>query len=108
MFDVTEKAGEMIKGLLEGKDPQSVRIIMTEGGCSGRSLGMALDAQQAEDEVFTEQGITFIIDKGLFDEVKPISIDFVQSAMGAGFMVKSALTAGGGGGCGSSGGSCCC
>ncbi len=33
MFDVTEKAGEVIRKLLEGKgEPQSVRIMMTEGG----------------------------------------------------------------------------
>jgi hypothetical protein len=33
MFEVTEKAGEVIRKLLEGKgDPQSVRIMMTEGG----------------------------------------------------------------------------
>ena len=32
MFEVTEKAGEVIKRLIEGKDPQSVRIMMTEGG----------------------------------------------------------------------------
>jgi hypothetical protein len=33
MFEVTEKAGEVIRKLLEGKgEPQSVRIMMTEGG----------------------------------------------------------------------------
>jgi len=33
MFEVTEKAGEMIRKILEGKeDPQAVRIMMTEGG----------------------------------------------------------------------------
>lgn len=32
MFEVTEKAGEAIKKLIEGKDPQTVRIMMTEGG----------------------------------------------------------------------------
>lgn len=33
MLDVTEKAGEVIRKLLEGKgEPRSVRIMMTEGG----------------------------------------------------------------------------
>ena len=54
---------------------------------------MALDGPQENDEVFTQQGVKFVIDKGLFEEAKPINIDFIESAMGAGFMLKSALTA---------------
>ena len=60
---------------------------------------MALDEPQASDEVFNEKGIKFIIEKELFDRAKPISVDFVQSAMGAGFMIKSELSKGEG--CGS-------
>jgi len=33
MFDVSEKAGEVIKGFLAGKEgPQAIRIMMNEGG----------------------------------------------------------------------------
>lgn len=52
---------------------------------------MALDGPQENDEVFTQQGVKFVIDKGLLEEAKPINIDFIESAMGAGFMLKSAL-----------------
>jgi hypothetical protein len=31
MLEVTEKANEMIKGFLQGKDLQSIRIVMTSG-----------------------------------------------------------------------------
>ncbi len=65
---------------------------------------MALDESKENDEVFNEKGITFVIEKKLFEEAKPISIDFVQSPMGAGFAIKSELSKGGG--CGSSCGSC--
>lgn len=65
---------------------------------------MALDGPLDSDEVFTEHGVRFIVDKGLFEEVKPISVDFVQSAMGEGFMLRSALSAKNDGGCG--GGTC--
>ncbi len=67
---------------------------------------MALDGPLASDETFTEQGVTFVIDKKLFEDARPISIDFVESAMGAGFLLKSALTAGGGDCCASSAGGC--
>ena len=66
---------------------------------------MALDEPQANDETFNEKGITFLVNKELFNDVKPISIDFVESAMGAGFSVKSALSERNAG-CGT--GSCSC
>jgi hypothetical protein len=69
---------------------------------------MALDEPLDDDQIFNEKGVTFIMNKGLFEEVKPVSIDFVKSAMGAGFMIQSELSNKAGGGCGSSGGSCSC
>jgi len=61
---------------------------------------MALDEPQATDEMFDEKGIRFVIEKELFDRAKPISVDFVQGATGAGFMIKSELSKSDG--CGSS------
>jgi Fe-S cluster assembly iron-binding protein IscA len=66
---------------------------------------MALDEPRENDETFNEQGITFLVDKVLFEDAKPISVDFVESAMGAGFSVTSALSTKSEG-CGS--GSCSC
>lgn len=68
---------------------------------------MALDGPQDNDETFNEHGVTFVIEKQLFQDAKPISIDFVESAMGAGFLLKSGLSKGddccasSAGGCGS-------
>jgi iron-sulfur cluster assembly protein len=61
---------------------------------------MALDEPNENDEVFNERGISFIIEKELFKEVQPINVDFVESTMGAGFMIKSELSKNAG--CGSS------
>ncbi len=69
-------------------------------------MGMALDEPHDDDQIFNEKGVTFIMNKGLFNEVKPVSIDFVKSAMGAGFMIKSELVNKAGSGCGS--GTCSC
>jgi Fe-S cluster assembly iron-binding protein IscA len=65
---------------------------------------MALDESQGNDEVFTDRGITFLVDKKLLEEVQPINLDFVESDRGAGFKLTSSLAAGDG--CGSSCGSC--
>jgi len=52
---------------------------------------MALDESRESDEIFKESGIQFIMDKKLLEEVKPVRVDYVTSAMGAGFSVKGNL-----------------
>jgi hypothetical protein len=56
---------------------------------------MALDEPQENDVTFTDQGISFAIEKGLFDEAKPIHVDVVESPGGAGFQLTSSLPTGG-------------
>lgn len=63
---------------------------------------MALDEPLDEDMTLTDKDIKFIIDKKLFEEVKPITVDFVESATGSGFKLTSNLAAGAG-----CEGSCC-
>jgi len=85
MFEVSEEASQKIKQFLEGrKGLQSIRILMTEGGWRGPYLVMALDEQRENDEIFTERGLTFLIDKALFKRVKPIRIGYTHSTLGAG------------------------
>ena len=104
MLEVSEKAAEMITDFLNGQEPpHSIRITMN-AGCGGPSLGMALDEPLAEDEVIEEKGLTFLIDKTLLDEAKPINIDFITTPHGSGFKLSSPLTENAGGGCG---GDCC-
>ena len=92
MFRVTDRAIEKIKTFVEeSKGPQSVRILMTEGGWKGPYLVMALDGQKEDDQVFTEGGVTFIIKKSLFDQVKPVVVDYIESALGLGYVIKSEL-----------------
>ncbi len=57
---------------------------------------MALDEPQENDLTFADQGITFAVDKDLFDKAKPIRVDFVESLNGSGFQLTSNLPSGGG------------
>jgi len=61
---------------------------------------MSLDEAKEEDRVFEEDGITFVIDEQLFEQVKPVNIDFIDSVRGSGFSITSGLS------CNSCGGSC--
>jgi Fe-S cluster assembly iron-binding protein IscA len=60
---------------------------------------MALDEPKDNDEIIEENGVTFLIEKDLLEKVKPVNVDFVESAMGTGFSITSAMS--GGNSCGS-------
>jgi iron-sulfur cluster assembly protein len=62
---------------------------------------MALDEPKNEDEVFDEKGTKFVVDKDLFNQAKPINVDFIESPRGSGFKLNSSLSPAEGG-CGSS------
>lgn len=61
---------------------------------------MALDEPQENDLTYTNDGVTFAIEKDLFEEAQPIRVDYVESPDGAGFTLSSKLPTQGG--CGSS------
>lgn len=64
---------------------------------------MALDEPLEEDMTFTDRDVKFVIDKKLFEEVKPIRVDFIEAPTGSGFKLTSNLAAGAG-----CGGTCGC
>ncbi|MBN1850624.1 MAG: Fe-S cluster assembly protein HesB [Deltaproteobacteria bacterium] len=64
---------------------------------------MALDEPKENDEIIKDKGVTYLIDKGLYEDVKPINVDFIDAAMGSGFSISSNLQRGA-----SCGGSCSC
>jgi len=106
MFEVSKKAGEKIREFLKNvEEIHPVRLMLTEGGCSGPALGMALDERRDGDQEFHEHGITFLMSKDLFEQVKPVYIDFTDTPSGSGFRISSSLEAscGSGGCCGSCG-----
>ena len=95
MFEVTEKASVKLKELLKDReDIPGIRIVLSQGGWAGPSLGMALDGPGDKDEVFDDRELTYIIEKGLYETVKPIKVDYVNSYMGAGFDISSGLNMG--------------
>jgi Fe-S cluster assembly iron-binding protein IscA len=63
---------------------------------------MALDEPRENDEIIKDNGINYLIDKELLDQAKPINVDFVESAFGAGFSISSKLST-----CGASCGTSC-
>jgi len=60
---------------------------------------MALDEPQESDATYSEHGVTFAIERDLLEQIKPVRVDFVESAEGSGFRLTSNLETGDG--CGS-------
>lgn len=95
MFTVTEKANEKITDFLNNqKELSYIRLFLSEGGCSGSFLGMALDEPSENDEIIKDNGVTYLIDKLLLEQAKPISVDFIEADTGSGFSISSSLPKG--------------
>ncbi len=54
---------------------------------------MALDESKDDDEIFTDRGVRYLVNKTLFDQVKPITVDYITSSRGSGFKLSSGMDA---------------
>jgi Fe-S cluster assembly iron-binding protein IscA len=85
MFQVTEKANEMIREFQKHQEEiPPIRLRLFSSSCGKPTLRMTLDEPQENDETFHDRGLTFLIDKQLFEQVKPVKIDYVHTASGDG------------------------
>lgn len=92
MLQVSEKATEMLKEYFKDREPlPTIRIYLSPGGWSGPSLGMVLDEPLTDDEVFKKDGITYAINKQLYEQVNPIQVDYIETAKGSGYRITSNL-----------------
>ena len=89
-INVTDKAAEKIKALIEQEKKQGLRIAVSPGGCSGFKYEMELDDKAAEDDVVIEQkGIKIFIDKASLIKLNGANVDYVDSLQGAGFKIDN-------------------
>ena len=61
---------------------------------------MALDEPRDNDELFDDRELNYVIEKDLFDRIKPVKVDYVNTPMGSGFNISSNMPVGAA--CGSS------
>jgi len=53
---------------------------------------MTLDESKDDDQIFEESGITYVIEKELYERAKPLKLDYVSNEYGQGFKLESALS----------------
>ena len=94
MFEVTKEAQEKINEFLSNRQEKSaIRIWLSPGGgWTPSSLGLALDEPKDEDDVFDNGGVTYLIEKSLFNQIKPVQIDYVTDERGSGFSISANLS----------------
>ena len=52
---------------------------------------MALDEPRDNDKVFEVNGLTYLVDTGLMEQVSPIKVDFMENDYQCGFAITSGL-----------------
>jgi len=100
MFEVSVQAQQELKAFFADRDVQPLRVFLKTNTCGGPRLVVGVDEQRDGDEIFVVDGLTYVIERGFFDEIKPVAVDFQDKS----FTVNAAVSFGDGcSGCDSTG-----
>lgn len=89
-ISLTEKAAEKVVELRgEGSEEQALRVAVRGGGCSGFQYALAFDQIKDDDHVFSDRGVSVVVDKTSMQFVFGSEVDFVDGLQGAGFQVNN-------------------
>ncbi len=76
--------------LRQENDPAvGLRVFVAGGGCSGMQYGMTIDEEQEGDTRVVQDGITVFVDEMSLGYLTGSEVDYVDSLMGAGFVVNN-------------------
>ncbi len=92
MITITQEAAEKVKELTarDERADLALRLFVTSGGCSGFSYGMTLDDEiNGDDDVSEAEGVKILVDSDSFPYVNGAEVHYVDSMMGAGFVVNN-------------------
>ncbi|MFH1982415.1 MAG: HesB-like (seleno)protein [Pseudomonadota bacterium] len=75
MFEITPAASTRIREFMSGRQPEPIRIHVKPSITDGPSLAMRFDTQTDGDSVYVVDGLTYLVDRKLLEEIHPIRID---------------------------------
>lgn len=99
MITITDLAAEKAKEILaaEGKAEWGLRIYTAGSSCCGPSYGMDIDEKPAEgDEIVEKNGLRVFLDKGTYDRLDGMELDFIDDGERRGFILTGVPAAGSG------------
>lgn len=94
-LSVTEKAAGKIKYFLakEKKEDYGFRLKVKKGGCSGYTYDFGLAEKPEGNEIVVEQyGVKIFMDEFSRDYLKGSIVDYAESLMQSGFMIRNPNT----------------
>jgi iron-sulfur cluster assembly protein len=92
MISLTANAATHLLSLLAEKqaaEGAGLRVQIEKGGCAGMQYTMRIDQPTPEDEVFTEHGVSLIIDNESLGYLENSRIDYVEALNDSGFRVEN-------------------
>lgn len=108
MVGITEIAAQKVKEVMvsQNKDNSYLRLYVAGFGWGGPNFGMTLDESKNESDILDEGfGVTILTEDKLASYLEGAVVDYVESANGGGFEIKTNNESGCGSGCGGSCGS---
>lgn len=79
MLEITDLAKTQLKAFKEGENTElPIRIAIMSGAAGKPNLGVMPDEALENDEIQEFDGVQVIIDKGLLEYCKKITVDYVK------------------------------
>jgi iron-sulfur cluster assembly accessory protein len=91
-IDISQPALEQVRKLIDQQDVKglSLRVFISQGGCSGFQYGMGLDENvQENDHQFEFDNVGVVIDPNSMNYLSGARIEFDDDLMGGGFRIEN-------------------
>ena len=91
MIRLTERAIQAIQALSgERAEPdQLMRISIKSGGCSGLEYAMEFTLPEESDELFEQEGLSYLVDRKSLKRLSGCEVDFDDGLTGKGFQITN-------------------
>lgn len=76
MLKITEAAQREIAFRLKGQEQKYIRVYIEKSGCAGPSFSMVFDFPRETDDVYHINGLAYLVDRQLMQQVQYIEVDF--------------------------------
>ena len=87
MLDITEAARERIRAGLEAQGSEGPLRVYLQDGCGGSHLVLGPSQEEANDQAFEVEGVTYLVDRFLLQRTGRIRVDWVDDGIRRGLLV---------------------
>ena len=94
-IELTSVAAAEVLNVMENQeldaDKTYLRVVIRSGGCSGMNYGLAFDEKydKTVDAIYPQNGVNVVTAKKFAQFLDGSSINFLDNAMGRGFLVEN-------------------